>query len=186
MAGRIKGFVLSSRINFVKERFGAEALEKILAALPPADAERLRGVILPSSWFPVEVEERLDEAIIRVIGGRSEEAFRELGRQSAVKNLAKFQTAFLKGKDPLRFLAQTPSIYKIYYDAGSREYQPTGENSGVLITTGAENVTVGDCLTIMGWHEQALEMVGAKGVKITHPVCRARGGTVCRYEVSWT
>ena len=32
---------------------------------------------------------------------------------------------------------------------------------------------------------QALEMVGAKNVRITHPVCRARGGTACRYEVSW-
>lgn len=186
MAGRIKGFVLSSRIHFVKERFGEAALEKILAALTPADAEKLRGVILPSSWFPVEIEERLDDAIIRVIGGRSEEAFRELGRQSAVQNLAKFQTAFLKGKTPQTFLAQTPSIYRIYYDAGAREYLPTGENSGTLITTGAENVTYGDCLTIIGWHEQALEMVGAKSVRITHPVCRARGGTVCRYEVSWS
>ncbi len=186
MSGRIKGFVLSSRINFVRERFGAEALEKIFASLPAADAEKLRGVILPSSWFPVEVEERLDEAIIRVIGGRSEEAFRELGRQSAVQNLAKFQTAFLKGKNPQSFLAQTPSIYRIYYDAGSREYHATGETSGTLLTTGAENVTYGDCLTIMGWHEQALEMVGAKSVKISHPVCKARGGTVCRYEVSWS
>lgn len=186
MAGRIKGFVLTSRINFVRERFGDDAWDKVVAALPREDAEKLGGVILPSSWFPVELEARLDDAVIRVIGGKSEEAFRELGRQSAIQNLAKFQTAFLKGKTPQTFLEQTPSIYKIYYDAGSREYQPSGANAGTLITTGAENVTVGDCLTIIGWHEQALAMVGAKNVKITHPVCKARGGTVCRYEVSWS
>src|SRR5258705_10321337 len=103
MAGRIKGFVLTSRINFVRERFGDEAWDKVVAALPREDAEKLGGVILPSSWFPVELEARLDDAVIRVIGGKSEEAFRELGRQSAIQNLAKFQTAFIKGKSPQTF-----------------------------------------------------------------------------------
>ena len=49
----------------------------------------------------------------------------------------------------------------------------------------AEGVTEADCLTVMGWYEKALELAGARNPVLTHPVCRAHGGSVCRYEVSW-
>ena len=185
MSGKIKGFVVLTRKALVTDRFGAASWEKILAGMNESDREALAGVILPSSWLPLPVCERLDEAIIRVIGGKAEEAFRQIGRRSCNDNLTKYQSSFLRGKSPQRFLAQTPSIYRLYYETGSREFVSTGEQSGQILTTGATGVTWGDCLTIMGWHERALELCGATAIKITHPVCRARGGTVCRYELSW-
>jgi hypothetical protein len=45
---------------------------------------------------------------------------------------------------------------------------------------------VPDCLTVVGWYRHALEMCGAKGVTIVEEECRAKGGGVCRYAVSWT
>ncbi len=185
MAGRVKGFVLASRVAFVKEHFGPSTLEKVLSSLNKEDQDVLRGLLLPSGWYSSEVNARLDASIVRIIGGPAEKAFWKLGRQSAEQNLDKFQGNYVKGKTPATFLEQTPSIYKLYYQIGSREFRPTGATSGILITHDAENVTEGDCLTVMGWHERALEMVGAKDIKITHPVCRAKGGPECRYQITW-
>jgi uncharacterized protein (TIGR02265 family) len=185
VTARIKGYVLNSRLAFVSEKFGPGALADVLSSLPEADRSVLGEVILVSSWYASELCQRLDEAIIRIIGGRSEAAFKELGRKSADDNLIKFQAGFLRGKTPKMFLEQTPAIYKLYYDVGSREYQSTSPTSGQLITRDGESVSYGDCLTIMGWHERALELTGAKNPLVTHPVCKARGGNVCRYEVSW-
>ncbi len=42
-----------------------------------------------------------------------------------------------------------------------------------------------DCRTVIGWYRKALEMCGAKGVRIVEVACRARGDEVCRYRVSW-
>jgi len=185
MPGSIKGTVLDARKQFVRERFGDEALDRILASMPAEDQRILRGVVVPVGWYPSTAFLHFDEAIIATIGGESEKAFRELGRQSADHNLGKYQTAYVRGKTPQSFLAQAGRVYKTYYGVGSREYVPTGEKSGELVTRGAEDVTAGDCLTVMGWHERALEMVGAKEPRVEHPECRALGGEVCRYTVTW-
>jgi uncharacterized protein (TIGR02265 family) len=186
VGAKIKGAVLVARRRFVLERFGVDALASIVARLPEADREILEGIMLPASWYPAETAARLDAAIVAIMGGSSERALWELGRASADENLERFQASFVRRKSPLAFLAQTPAIYRLYYETGRREFIPSGTHAGAIVTHDAESVTVADCFTIMGWHERALEMVGARAVKITHPVCRARGGANCRYEVSWS
>jgi len=135
MSARIKGTVLLSRKSLVAERFGADHLEGVIASMATADQELLRGMILPLSWYAAETCQRFDAAIIKIIGGNAEKAFRELGRKSAEDNLGKFQAGFVR---------------------------------------------------VMGWHERALEMVGAKKPALTHPACRANGAAACVYHVSWS
>jgi uncharacterized protein (TIGR02265 family) len=184
--GTIKGAVLASRLRVVRERFGEDALDEVIGALPEGDRETLRGILLAASWYPMDLQVRLDAAIVERMGKASERVLRELGRESAQDNLPKFQAAMVKGKGPLELLQQTPAIYRLYYGTGRREFHATGPTSGVITTYDADGPTVADCYTIMGWHERALEIVGARGVTIRHPVCRARGGPVCKYELSWT
>jgi len=186
MSARTKGFILQSRLAFVRERFGDAGVDQVLALLPESDRATLHGLILISGWYPLELALRLDDAISHAFGEESEQALRELGRRSADDNLTKFQGAFIHGKSPDAFLALAPAVYRMYYETGSREYHPRTPNSGELVTTGAEGVTAGDCLTVMGWYERALELTGAKGPRLTHPECVARGGKVCRYGVTWS
>ena len=71
MAGRTKGIVIKSRLRFVRETFGDDALERILGTLSAADRDVLNGILLPSGWYPKDVNARLDEAIIEVMGDES-------------------------------------------------------------------------------------------------------------------
>ena len=185
-SGTIKGAVLTSRLRFVADRFGEQARERIVASLSKADQEVLRGIVLPAAWYGIDLQVRLDQAIVSRMGGASERAFKDLGRKSASDNLERFQAAIVKKKSPLALLQQTPAIYRLYYGTGRREFVATGPTSGTITTYDAEGPTVADCYTIIGWHERALEIVGARTVSVTHPVCRARGGAVCKYDVSWT
>jgi hypothetical protein len=73
----------------------------------------------------------------------------------------------------------------LYYEKGRREYKKTGEKSAVLTTYDAESFSAPDCLTIVGWHRRALEICGAHDVRVTEEECRAKGGAVCRYTLSW-
>lgn len=186
MAGKTKGLVIRSRLNFVKDRFGESELKRIIDSLSIEDQRILRGIILPTSWYPAGTNARLDTAIIATIGGRSEQAFWDLGRASATTNLEGLHKNFIREKDPMRFMGKTPAIYRLYYGTGSRTFEATGETSGTITTIGAEDVTEGDCLTVMGWYERALELVLATDIEIKHPTCRGAGGDLCRYEVSWS
>jgi hypothetical protein len=182
---QIKGAILKSRLAFVEEHFGKEGVRRVLAGLPQDDQRTLR-MLFTSNWYPFELGKALDDAIVRVLGEGKLEFFERLGAASAEKNLASVHSGFLTKGDAHGFLAKSPSFYSLYYEAGRREYTPTGPNEGVFTTYDAQTFSAPDCLTVVGWYKKALEMCGIKGVKIVEEECRAKGGAVCRYRVRWS
>ncbi len=181
---QIKGSVLKTRLAFVEGIAGAEGVEKVLAALPEADRAELQR-ILTVKWYPFEVGKRLDDAIVSALGHGRPEFFERLGAASAEQNLGSIHSGFMAPGRPHEFLAKAPTVYALYYETGSREYQQTGEREGVLTTRDAGTFSAPDCLTVVGWYRKALQLCGARGVEITEEECRAKGGEVCRYRVKW-
>lgn len=181
----IKGGILQSRLEFIKERFGAEAVEEVLSDLSASDQATLRNPINSAGWYHFETGQRLDEAIARVIGKGDPRLFEEMGAASAEQNLNGVQRFYLDPGNPQGFMLRAPLIYHVYYDKGWRDYKPTGPTSGVMTTYEAETYSATDCLTVIGWYKRALGMCGATDVEIVEETCRAKGGEFCRYRVSW-
>lgn len=65
---QIKGSVVKSRLAFVEEHSGKDGVAKVLAALSDEDRKALASV-LTVKWYPLELGTRLDDAIVRVLGG---------------------------------------------------------------------------------------------------------------------
>jgi uncharacterized protein (TIGR02265 family) len=182
----IKGLVLQARKDFVDESFGEGAWQRVVEALPPEDRAQLQDLILTAKWYPFELGERLDRAIVNVLGEGKETIFEEIGAKSARRGLAKVHKSFLTPGDPQAFLSKAGVIYKFYYDTGRREYTATSSTSGILVTYEAKTFSVPDCLTVIGWYKEALKMCGARNVEIVEEECRAEGGSCCRYRVKWS
>ncbi|WP_338867556.1 TIGR02265 family protein [Myxococcus stipitatus] len=183
---RIKGGVLISRLNLLRQQGGQLRVDLVLGRLPPSDQALLRKSLLPVAWYPLELNLRLDSAIAEVLSPEDESrAFIEMGRASAEESLRGPQHAFLQAGDPHFLLSQAARIYRFYYAVGSRTYDKTGPRSAILRTFSAENVTEADCLTIIGWHERAIELSGGLTPRITHPLCRAQGAPHCEYHCCW-
>ncbi len=181
---QIKGAVLKSRLAFVQENFGKDGVQRVLAAFPEGDQRTLK-MLFTSNWYPFELGKGLDDAIVRVLGGGKPEFFERLGAASAEKNLSTVHGGYLTKGDAHGFLAKSPSFYSLYYETGRREYTPVGPKQGVFTTYDAETFSAPDCLKVVGWYRKALEMCGVAGVKIVEEECRAKGGKVCRYRVTW-
>lgn len=181
---KVKGSVLRSRLAFVEHQFGPEGLTKVMNSLDETDRNALEGLV-PVAWLDFEIGSRLDDAIVRVLGGGRPEVFERLGEASADANLTTVHAAFLTPGDPQAFLEKAPQIYRMYYQTGRREYEQTGEKEGLLTTHNAESYAKADCLTVIGWYKRALELCGAKNPRIVEDKCRARGDEICRYRVSW-
>jgi len=180
----VKGAVLKSRLAFVTEHAGMDGLQAVLASLAAEDRKSIEAV-LTIGWCPFELGKKLDDAIVKVVGGGDPQFFRRLGRASADRNLTSLHKAFLTPGDPHAFLAKAQQIYGLYYQTGRREYERTGEHSGIVTTRDAETFSTPDCLTVIGWYERALEMCGATRPTVVEEECRAQGGKVCRYSVRW-
>ena len=56
----------------------------------------------------------------------------------------------------------------------------------MLTTHDAETFSAPDCLTVVGWYRRALAMCGARAPRVVEEECRAKGGSVCRYRLSWS
>ena len=182
---KIKGLVLQSRKEFVVEHFGEDVWEQVLQALPAHDREILGGVVFAGQWVPFDAGERLDKAIVEIAGQGDERVFEEIGAKSARRSLGKEHRSFLSPGDPQSFMNKADIIYKFYYDTGYREYEETGPDSGVMTTYEAETFSAADCLTVIGWYKQALELNGAQDVVVVEEACRAKGGSYCRYRFHW-
>ncbi len=181
----IKGLIFHSRKEFVLEHFGEEAWTRVVGSLPGEDQEILGDIILTAKWYPFEVGRRLDKAIVDVLGGGESSIFKQIGVTSAKRSLTRVHRTFVTPGDPQAFMKKSGIIYKFYYDTGHREYRETGPDSGVLTTYDAETFSEPDCLTVIGWYEEALRMCGARNVSGVEEECRAKGGKVCRYRFQW-
>ncbi len=181
---QIKGAVLKSRLALIEQMAPGKGLPAVLGRLSPQEADTLR-TLLPTSWYPFELGKRLDAAIVEELGGGRPEFFERIGAASAEQNLRGVHKQFLAEGDPQEFLSRAPMIYAFYYDQGRRDYEATGPREAVLTTYGAEVFSVPDCATVVGWHRRALEMCGARNPRVVEEECRARGGEVCRYRLSW-
>ncbi len=185
-APRIKGGVLLSRLKFVREKGGDAGVEAVLSRLSPADQGVLRGWVLPVAWYPLDLNQRLDAAIAEVFSpGDRSAIFVEMGRASADANLRGPHRPYVREGEPHFLLRAAPQIYGAYYAVGRREYERTGDTSAVLRTYGAEAVTATDCLTVVGWHQRAIELCGGTRVQVVETRCRTRGDPHCEYRCEW-
>jgi uncharacterized protein (TIGR02265 family) len=181
----VGGNIILARRSFVVDRGGEPLWERVLARVGE-DARELRRTLLVTQSYPLELNLRVDQAIAaELYPGEPDRAFLEMGRASADMNLRGTQRAFVREGDPHHLLSFAESIYAYYYGEGRRTYEKTGPTAAVLVTYDAPLATPGDCLTIVGWHERAIELSGGRNVKVSQTKCRSRGDRVCQYDCSW-
>lgn len=183
-AGRVKGAVLLSRLAFVNDELGEQRVAEILAGLPEEDRRVMGGIVLAFAWYPFEINARFDAAIAGAMG-IGERVFLALGARSASDNLANAHKSFVKERDPHGLLKHAASIYKLYYDTGHRTYERIGTGKAVLRTLESGTFSRADCLTVVGWHERAIQMCGGLNVHVTETHCRVHGAPMCEYVCEW-
>lgn len=183
---RIKGHILLARLQYVRDAAGEAKLGEVLAGLPAEDRAVLSGMLLPVTWYPLDLNLRLDGAIASVLSPDDKaRVFLEMGRASAEQNLKGVHRPYVREGDPHFLLSAAPRIYAAYYAVGNRTYEKVGERAAVLRTFGAETVSATDCLTVIGWHQRAIELCGGTAVTVEETQCRARGAPHCEYRCDW-
>jgi uncharacterized protein (TIGR02265 family) len=182
---KIKGLMLQSRRDYVQDNFGPGAWDRVLKALLESDREQLQGAIFAAQWYPFEIGERVDRAIVKVLGDGESTVFEELGARSAERSLSREYRSFITPGDPQSLMRMAPMIHRRFYDSGRCEYEETGPNSGVMTIYESATYSVPDCLTAIGFIKQGLKMCGAKEIQGMETECRTRGDKVCRYRFEW-
>jgi uncharacterized protein (TIGR02265 family) len=184
LRGCVKGTVLLSRLELIRSERGQGGVERVCARLPPEERALVAGPIMPMAWYPFETNDRIDLAIVSELGGQ-DSIFLTLGARSAEDNLGASHRSYVRSKDPQGLLKQAAQIYRLYYNTGYRTYEWVASNKAILRTFDAKAYSRHDCLTVVGWHEKAIELCGGRRQRVTEPRCRVRGDEHCEYVCEW-
>jgi uncharacterized protein (TIGR02265 family) len=186
-ATTVKGTLLAARMKYLKAR-GAEDAERVLRRMSSEDQQVLRGMILPSSWYPADLVVRLELTTAALLSrGDRRQLFVDMGRFTADTNLGPrgVQRPFVKEGDPHYLLRNVPQMYSAQHGGGLRTAEQTGPSSAVVRTLAGEEASTEDCLTAVGWLKRAIEISGGRVVSVEETRCRARGADACEYVCRW-
>lgn len=181
----VKGSNILNRFSFIADRFGASAQERLLEALLPADAKRLRPRVMAAAWYPFDLYNRLDQAIVDLFRGGDLGICVEMGADSARRALAGTYRAFLKdGPGPL--LQRLAGLHSTFYDAGEMVVTLLDEGRAVIRTRYVPCSTRTNCMVAGSFYRTVVELCGGRAVRVNEGGCSARGATHCLFNVLWS
>jgi uncharacterized protein (TIGR02265 family) len=181
---KVKGTAVQSSLRYVRERFGEEALEGLLTALPAADRAPL-GSVLASSWYPMDAFLRFMQEARRQLSAREPDVVRNMGRASADYGVTGVYKVFFKVGSPQFIISRATRVFSSYYDTGRIAVVESRDGRAVVEVSGLEGSAPEFCQRILGWMERTIELAGAKGLRSAHSLCVHRGDAVCRFEGDW-
>ncbi len=185
--GNVKGTLLIARMKYLRSR-GTEDAERVLRRMLSTDQKVLRGMLLPSSWYPADLLLRLEMTSAAILSqGDRKQLFLDMGRFTADTNLGPngVQRPYVKAGEPHYLLRNVPRMYSAQHSDGSRTYEETGPRSAIIRTISGDEPTAEDCLTAAGWLKRAVELSGGRIVTVEETGCRAHGGACCEYVCRW-
>ncbi|HJQ39338.1 MAG TPA: hypothetical protein VKB93_19530 [Thermoanaerobaculia bacterium] len=181
--GHVKGAMVRAHLQFVRDRFGEQALERTLAALPQPVAHAIHDV-LASSWCPFEHLVLLDRAIAKTLGKEPTALMKDLGHHSAEINLSTIYRAF-KREDIHEFFRRSAALHRQFQDFGVCDYETVGPLQGRIRVREATCFSPTYCASEIGYLEQVIAMHGGKEPRISESSCQCANDPVCTFELSW-
>ena len=184
---RIKGAAIRSRLEYVRERFGDEALQQVLQGLDEMDQVVLTGTVLPSIWYPFQVLRNFDEAACRLLGEGDLALFEGAGEQVGEQHARSIYRVFFKETEPARVLRLASCIYANYY-SGLGRLSLRGDEGGAserLVINGAAGTVRSNCVTALAYFRTVLEVCTGMEVQARETRCTCWGDEACELEFSW-
>jgi hypothetical protein len=181
---QVKGTAVVASVRYVRERFGADALARVLARLAPDERQALAEGVLASSWYAMPLLLRFMQAAEAELAADEPEVIRRMGGASAEYGVTGVYKIFFKVGSPEFIIGRAARVFGSYYDTGSIRVVESRAGRAVLDLAGFEGAPQ-FCQRILGWMETTVRMAGARNLRSEHALCVHRGDAVCRFVGDW-
>jgi hypothetical protein len=166
---------------FLNRDHGEGAYEAVLAKMPAAMAEPLRGIILPVNWYPTVSFVRAIETAHGQFG--KDDLYERYGAFAAEFQITAFQKFLLRFTSPAYLLERAGKVWHRFHETGEWRVTSQGKTMrGELHDFSLVNA--GYCRVVRSWILRAGEMTGVEG-GVDHPACRAKGAPACVFTGWW-
>ncbi|MEW5848783.1 MAG: hypothetical protein AB2A00_08210 [Myxococcota bacterium] len=181
----MKGATILTRARCVEDMLGKAALEKVAAALPPDVVDVWRKPPLATSWIPIRQLVEVDRAIITALYGGDVSRIRDLALRGAQYELNAIYRFLLKLGSPGFVMKRLSVAFSAKVKRGVLAEVKSEPNTVTLALREAVLPLYFCEHTMNTWAATAVELTGAKDVKVQQLECRHRGGAACTWVTTW-
>lgn len=183
---RVRGWVLLSRMDYVRSRWGEAVLQELLSRLTPEEQTQWRQASV-NDWYELRFVERFERLIAEYAGEDPDAVYEAMGVFSAERAFhpEKGQYRRFLGKPPELFLKLAATWQNEYYNAGLTEYYPTGVSSCMIRTRYIPYTTRPNCRSNLGFFRRSIEILGGQDVRAEERRCLLQGDAWCEFYFAW-
>lgn len=184
---KVKGVALLSRLAMMRERYGEESFQAVLAGIGEEARKVLTdGSVISSSWYPAEIMKELNQATYRALRAKDPMVMETLGELTAQLGLSTIHKSKVKER-PEDTLSRTPMLWSAFHDTGEIVILPGGKsNSCVMRIVGYELPHREFCRNLLGWGRKMVELSGGTDIEAEEVKCVCDGAEYCEMSISWS
>lgn len=178
----VRGVAVLNAVRFVREVYGPDRHDAVVAALPPARQATFLAQLREASWEPLDDFVAYMEGAQRLLAPGDPAFFRELGRFAG--RLEREASNFgVMVADPLTALRMGPTVWRSFHDSGRLEVKLLSPREAVatLFDFPASRAL---CGRRCGAWETLLSTAELRA-EASEPRCRLDGHPVCETRVAW-
>ena len=183
---QIKGSAIKETINQIKTRSGEDAFQKILGLLDEETRKICEGEIFASTWYSLDLFTRFLEIEIRVLADGNEEMVTRGSEAVIERQLRGIYKAFVKLGSPEFVIKRIAAVHATYFQGVPIDVQLQGHGKALIKYTGFEKQHRIMGFAIIGFFRKALEISGAKDVKIHFATPIDEGKPYSELSISWS
>jgi hypothetical protein len=180
---RIKGTAVRSVLEGIEAAYGANALARVKAALPPAVRAEIEPSVLASKEYGVAVNAALHDAVSEVLGAGSIAANRRVGAEAARIDFRGVYSVFLRVADYETLLRRLDRAFRQYNSQGHVTWEEIRPGRAQGRIDGVEGFTEPMWQAIAGRLEALLVLAGAKRATTT---VESWSSKHCAFLARWT
>lgn len=182
---QVKGTAITSRVRFIRDRFGEEAYRRVKASLSPEHRAAIDARILPHQWAPFSLFVEFNTQTDQLLGAGDLALCEAMGRFGAEVNLPTIYRIFYKLGTPAFILRKAARLWELHYSSGRMVADTSRPDVAILSVHDFGAPHRAHCLSVLGWAARSAELSGAPVCRAEETHCRTRGDDRCEFLLDW-
>ncbi len=184
---KVHGSIIASRLNYIADCWDLDSKQLIINHLPIKEKLMIRNSFFENTWFDFSTLTLIDQIITDKFANGNYEILHQLGRYSAEYSFHRLPIQLLN-QQLKELFTNFSRINAMFYNFGQIHLANFTNNSQFghvsLHYSYPLNIPNTFCLSMLGYFERLLEMLGYFVIKVSETSCEPEIG-LHSYEIYW-
>jgi hypothetical protein len=175
----VKGLVLLSRFEYLEKVQGPAVFRDFLKKIGTEETDFLRQPVDGANLYSESLLTKVDQLLLDDYFNQKQEEFQKLGEWNARNLIDRFFNLYMEDRNPIGFLEQYARLRGLLIGSGVMTIIEKAQNNIHVTIDYGQNIPKSVCLSEQGFIYGAMELCGAKKIKIGETECAASQESMC-------